>query len=123
MIFVNSYEFDIMNNPQKYIKSMIYMCLQIEELGTKSFQFFPLRTDTTVKYIPIDTKSIIEIFVKENNETLTYACSSLHGRFSFHFTGEKSTETALFKLSIQIFQPPVFNFKYTVLVHPNNLLG
>ena len=34
--------------------------------------------------------------------------------------GEKTTETTLFKLLIQIFQPPVFNFKYTV--HPNNLL-
>jgi hypothetical protein len=27
--FVNSYEFDVENNPQKYLKSMIYMCLDI----------------------------------------------------------------------------------------------
>jgi hypothetical protein len=39
--YIDSYEFDIKNNPQKYIKHMIYMCLQIEESGTKSFQFFP----------------------------------------------------------------------------------
>ena len=45
---------------------MIYMCLEIEKLETKSFQFFPLRTDVIVKYIPLDSKSIIEIFVKEN---------------------------------------------------------
>ncbi len=36
---------------------MIYMCLEIEKIGTKSFQFFPLRTDIAPKYIPIDTKS------------------------------------------------------------------
>jgi hypothetical protein len=62
--FVNSYEFDVENNPQKYLKSMIYMCLELEKLETKSFQFFPLRTDIVVKYVPIDTKSIVEIFVK-----------------------------------------------------------
>ena len=45
--FVNSYEFDIQNNPQRYLKSMIYMCLKLEKLETKSFQFFPLRTDVT----------------------------------------------------------------------------
>ena len=64
--FVNSYEFDVENNPQKYLKSMIYMCLEIEKTETKSFQFFPLRTDIIVKFIPIDTKSIVEIFVKKD---------------------------------------------------------
>ncbi len=42
------------------------MCLEIEKTETKSFQFFPLRTDISPKFIPIDSKSIIEIFVKEN---------------------------------------------------------
>ena len=61
--FKNSYEFDIQNEPQKYIKSMIYMCEQIEKEGTKLFQFFPLRTDITLKNIQLDTKSLIEIFI------------------------------------------------------------
>lgn len=56
-VFKNSYEFDIINNPQNYIKPMIYMCAEIEKCETKSFQFFPLRTDIIPKYIPIDTKS------------------------------------------------------------------
>ncbi len=69
--FVNSYEFDIENNPQRYLKSMIYMCEQIEKLETKSFQFFPLRTEISPKYIPIDTKSIIQLFIREDvNELL-----------------------------------------------------
>lgn len=70
--YKHSYEFDIQNNPQNYIKSMIYMCLEIEKLGTKSFQFFPLRTDTIIKFIPLDTKSLIELFIeKDKNEYLT----------------------------------------------------
>jgi hypothetical protein len=61
--FTDSYDFDVKNNPHKYIKHMIYMCLELEKLEVKSFQFFPLRTNIAPKYIPIDTKSIIEILV------------------------------------------------------------
>ncbi len=66
--FVNSYEFDIQNNPQRYLKSMIYMCEEIEKLETTSFQFFPLRTDIVVKYCSIDTKTIVELFIKKNKK-------------------------------------------------------
>ena len=66
--FVNSYEFDIQNNPQRYLKSMIYMCLELEKLETKSFQFFPLRTDITQKYTPIDTKTLVELFIKKDKK-------------------------------------------------------
>jgi hypothetical protein len=65
-----SREFEIENNPQKYLKGMIYMCLEIEKLGTKAFQFFPLRTNMIMKYIPIDTKTLIELFKKNKNEYL-----------------------------------------------------
>ena len=63
--------FDIQNHPQKYFKYMIYMCLQIEKFETKSFQFFPLRNDVIPKYIPIDTTTLIKLFVHKNqNEYL-----------------------------------------------------
>ena len=42
------------------------MCEQIEKLETKSFQFFPLRTDIINKFIPVDTKSLIELFIKKD---------------------------------------------------------
>ena len=67
--YKHSYEFDVQNNPQKYLKSMIYMCLEIEKLETKSFQFFPLRTDITPKYIPIDSKSLVELFIEQNKNS------------------------------------------------------
>ena len=71
-IYDNSYEFDIKNNPQKYLKYMIHMCQIMEEKEMKMFQFFPLRTDITPKFIPIDTKSIIELFIDEDkNKYLT----------------------------------------------------
>ena len=61
--YTDSYDFDVKNNPHKYIKYMIYMCLELERLEVKSFQFFPLRTNISPKYIPLDTKSLIEILV------------------------------------------------------------
>jgi hypothetical protein len=67
--FNTSYEFDIQNNPQNYIKGMIYMCLEIEKIGTKSFQFFPLRNNVILKFIPIDSKSLIELFIEEDKNT------------------------------------------------------
>lgn len=68
--FVNSYEFDIQNNPQRYLKSTIYMCLELEKLETKSFQFFPLRTDIIQKFTPIDTKTLIELFIKKYKKNI-----------------------------------------------------
>jgi hypothetical protein len=57
---------DINSDPQKYIKCMIYMNVELESLDGKLCQFFPLRKNIVPKYIPIDTKSIVEIFVDEN---------------------------------------------------------
>lgn len=54
---------DLNNNPQKYIKCMIYMCLEIEKLGTKLFQFMPIRSNFILKYIPIDTSILIDLLI------------------------------------------------------------
>ena len=48
------------------------MCQIMEKKEMKMFQFFPLRTDISPKFIPIDTKSIIELFIDEDkNRYLT----------------------------------------------------
>ena len=39
------------------------MNIQLEKIDAKMFQFMPLRTDIIPKNIPLDTKSLIEIFV------------------------------------------------------------
>ena len=41
-----------------------YMCLELEKIDAKSFQFFPLRTDIVPKYIPIDMYSLSFALVK-----------------------------------------------------------
>lgn len=47
------------------------MCLKLEKSDTKLFQFFPLRNDIVPKYISVDTKTIIELFVdKDKNAYL-----------------------------------------------------
>ena len=62
----NSIEFDIKNQPQKYIKYMINMCQLVENNQMKMFQFMPLRTDIAPKFVPIDTKSLVELFVESD---------------------------------------------------------
>ncbi len=48
------------------------MCKELEKREIKMFQFFPLRTNIIPKYIPIDTTSIIELFITEHkNDYLT----------------------------------------------------
>ena len=58
-----SYFYDIKVNPQKYLKHMIFMNLQLEEANTKMFQFFPLQTHLIPRHIQIDTKSLVELLI------------------------------------------------------------
>ena len=58
-----SYYYDVKANPQRYLKYMIFMNLQLEEKEAKMFQFFPLQTQIIPRHIQIDTKSIIELLI------------------------------------------------------------
>ena len=102
--FTNSYEFDIQNNPQKYFKYMIYMCLEIEKINTASYQFFPLRTDIIPKYIPIDTKSLIEIYIRENKNELLNNIED----------NKISIWNTFFNLNDLIFQQSNYTFDYKI---------
>ena len=102
--FIQSYEFDIDLNPQKYLKSMIYMCLEIEKIGTASYQFFPLRTDITPKYIPIDTTSLIDIFINEGKTEM----------FKNVNINKISLWTKYFNLNNKIFYQSNYTFDYKI---------
>lgn len=102
--YKNSYEFDVQNNPQNYIKCMIYMCLELEKNETKSFQFFPLRTQIIPKYIPIDTKTIVELFIKENKKDYLDNIEKY----------KKDLWTSLFNLEDQIFKQKEYTFDYRI---------
>ena len=61
--FETSYYYDIKITPYKYLKHMIYMCLELEKIERKSFQFFPIQTNTIPRHIQVDTKALVELFV------------------------------------------------------------
>ena len=58
-----SYDYDVCCKPYKYLKHMIFMCLGLEELEAKSFQFFPIQTTAIPRHIQIDTKAMVQLFV------------------------------------------------------------
>ena len=94
-----SYFYDIKVNPQKYLKYMIFMNLQLEEANTKMFQFFPLQTHLIPRHIQIDTKSLVELLIdtdkkqyfdniETNKEKLWNAFFKLHhmNKYVFDYT-------------------------------------
>jgi hypothetical protein len=62
-IFENSYYYDIKVTPYKYLKPMIFMCSELEKIERKSFQFFPIQTNTIPRHIQVDTKALVELFI------------------------------------------------------------
>lgn len=62
--FETSYYYDIKITPYKYLKHMIFMCLELEKIERKSFQFFPIQTNAIPKHIQMDTKALVELFVE-----------------------------------------------------------
>lgn len=61
------YYYDIKVNPQKYLKHMIWMNLEIEKLDKKMFQFFPLQNNIIPTFICIDTMSLVNLFIDKGN--------------------------------------------------------
>ena len=61
--FETSYHYDIKITPYKYLKHMIFMCLELEKIERKSFQFFPIQTNAIPRHIQVDTKALVELFV------------------------------------------------------------
>ena len=102
--YINSYEHDISINPYKYLKYMIYICIELEKMNIKSYQFFPLRKDTKIKYVTIDSKTLIMLFMKNQNE---YLSNILDYR--------KSIWTRFFKLKHKIFKLNNYSFDYIIM--------
>lgn len=61
--YTKSYHYDIHIEPQKYLKNMIWINTELENIESKQFHFIPLRTSIVPCSIPIDTKTLIELFV------------------------------------------------------------
>jgi len=112
-LFTDSYGFDIKNNPYKYMKGMIYMCLELEKIGTKTFQFFPLRTNIVPKYIPIDTKSLIEIIV-DDTILLKLDIPTKKCLLDNLTTYKNDIWSCMFDLNNSVFKQSCYSFDYRI---------
>ena len=68
--FEVSYYYDIKATPQKYLKYMIFMNIELEKIEGKMYQFFPIQSSIIPNHIQIDTKALIELLVKEDKQPL-----------------------------------------------------
>jgi len=66
--YEKNYYYDIQVSPYKYLKNMIFMCLELEKIERKSFQFFPIQSNAILRHIQVDTKAIIELFITEDKK-------------------------------------------------------
>ena len=99
-----TYQDDINNNPQKYLKYMLFMNIELEKLGLRLFQFFPQRTSFIQKYISVDTKALIELFITDKIPFL----SDINGR-------KQEVWNKCFKTDMKIFNTPNHTFDYTIM--------
>ena len=58
-----SYYYEIKSNPQKYLKHMIYMNIELEKINAKLYQFFPLQSSCIPIHIQIDSNVLIDFLV------------------------------------------------------------
>jgi hypothetical protein len=66
--FEVNYYYDVKATPQKYLKYMIYMNIELEKFEGKMYQFFPIQSSIIPNHIQIDTKSIIELLVEKEKK-------------------------------------------------------
>jgi hypothetical protein len=66
--FEVSYYYDVKATPQKYLKYMIFMNIELEKIEGKMYQFFPLQSSIIPRHIQMDTKSIIELLVDKGKK-------------------------------------------------------
>lgn len=70
----NSIYYDVKCNPLDYLKSLIYMSIEIENKKEKTFSCFPLRTNIIPKNVIFDTTTLIHLFInkKDHKHTKDY---------------------------------------------------
>ncbi len=66
--YVKHYHYDIQKQPQKYLKHMIWMNLELEKINAKMFQCIPLRNNLIPKFIQMDNFAIISLLEDESRK-------------------------------------------------------
>jgi len=99
-----SYMYDVHKNPQKYLKYMIAINLELEKLKVKQFNILPLNTSHILRYIPIDTKTLIEVLCEGKKEEYLHNLSN----------NQHAIWSKYFKLDTYIFNKKKYNFNYMI---------
>jgi len=71
-IFSKNIHHDIKTRPQRYLKHMIYMNLELESIGAKMFQFFPLQSSCIPVHFQFDSFTISQLLVKDTLQKKFY---------------------------------------------------
>ena len=66
--FEINYYYDVKATPQKYLKYMIFMNIELEKIEGKMYQFFPIQSSIIPRHIQMDTKSVIELLVDKGKK-------------------------------------------------------
>lgn len=110
---------DIICNPQKYLKYMVNMNIILEKNELSQFQFFPLRTEVAPKYVQLDTKAIIDIFIDTNkNECFNNIENYKNGLWATFF----KTDKKVFRMKNYKFKGTIYTDGYAVsilFIHDN----
>ena len=102
--FKESIEHDIQIEPFKYLKFMLEMNKTLEVNKLKTFQFFPLRTNIVPKYIQLDTKSLVEIFIRKDKNQYLDKLTSFKDQIW----------NMVFQMDNSIFKQKWFTFDYCI---------
>lgn len=107
-------QIDVCDEPQMFIKNMIYINLELEKLKKKLYQVLPLRKSIILHHIPIDTASIIDLFIDENkNEYFKNINKKEKQLWATYLKMGKS----LFKMKNYRFNNYITTDAYTVSIH------
>ena len=68
--FEVNYYYDVKSTPQKYLKYMIFMNIELEKIEGKMYQFFPIQSSIIPNHIQIDTTTLIHLLVKKDKKPL-----------------------------------------------------
>ena len=98
----------INSNPQTYIKNMYFMSNEIIKMDYKPFNFFPSQKSNKPRHIYIDTKTIIDLFLKGKLEQPKNVYFQNIHKYSFELWNK------VFKISNKKFKPKSHNFDYMI---------
>ena len=110
--FSLSFEDELKHNPEKFLKHMIHMNLQLEKKEIKQFQFLPLRKSFVPKHITIDTVVLVDLFAFKKDITNKKVNVGLNQNKNEYFNNIDKYKEIIWKT--------IFNLKHNAFKYNND---